>query len=153
MGTSPWWFTPLMTFSGLVLGGAVSIITAWLTHRYNLEAQIALRRVDAEAAAAAALRMEREKRYLGILQNLESLYINTSSPSGKNELLKIVREVWLLGDQDLVRKMGVFLEDIAGKRQVDGRELLFGDVVLHMRKGLGLPIDELTNEEFRFHSA
>jgi hypothetical protein len=98
------------------------------------------------------LRTEKEKRYLAILQNLESLYANSPNPAGKAELLKVAREVWLLGDQELVRKMREFLVDIAGNKEVDARELLFGDVVLHMRKGLGLPIDGLSNEDFRFHT-
>jgi hypothetical protein len=152
MGT-PWWFTPLMTFAGVVFGGAVSLITAWLTLRYGLQAQLAVRRADAEAAAATALRTEKEKRYLAILQNVESLYANSPSPAGRAELLKNVREVWLLGDEELVRKMRVFLVDIAGKKEAGAREQLFGDVVLDMRKGLGLPTDGLSNEDFRFHSA
>jgi hypothetical protein len=142
-----------MTFAGLALGGAVSIITAWLTQRYGLQAQLAVRHADAEAAAAAALRTEREKRYLAILQKVDSLYTSNPSPADRRELLRIVREVWLLGDQELVRKMRVFLVDIAGNKETDARERLFGDVVLHMRKGLELPVDGLTNEDFRFHSA
>jgi hypothetical protein len=153
MGTSPWWFAPLMTFAGLVLGGAVSIITAWLTRRYGLEVQLSVRRADPAAAAAAVLRTEKEKRYLAILQNLGSLYVNNPDPvAGRAEWLKIVREVWLLGDQELVRKLRVFLVDIAGEKETDARERFSGHVVLHMRKGAGLPIDGLSNEDFRFHS-
>jgi hypothetical protein len=155
MGTSPWWFTSLMTFAGALLGGTVSIITVWLTQRYSLQAQIAVKHADAVAAADAALRAEKEKRYLAILQNVESLYANgpASSQIAKAELLKTVREVWLLGDQELVRKLRAFFEDIAASKKADPRERLFGDVVLHMRRGLGLPTDGLNNEDFRFHSA
>jgi hypothetical protein len=49
--------------------------------------------------------------------------------------------------------MGAFLADIANSGKANERERLFGDVVLHMRKGLGLPTDGLSNEDFRFHSA
>jgi hypothetical protein len=153
MGTSPWWFTPLMTFAGAVLGGAVSIVTAWLTQRYSLQAQLAVKRADADANVVAALRSEKEKRYLAIVQNIESLYAKTPDPVGKAEFLKAVRELWLLGDQELVHKLRVFLVDIAGKTDVDAREQLFGDVMLDMRKGLGLATDRLSNEDFRFHSA
>jgi hypothetical protein len=76
MGTSPWWFASLMTFAGAVLGSTVSIVTVWLTRRYSLQAQLAVKRAEFLAAAEAALRAEREKRYLAILQNLESLYTN-----------------------------------------------------------------------------
>ena len=153
MGTSPWWFTPLMTFGGAVFGGAVSIITTWLTQRYSLQAQLAVKRADAVAAAEAALRTEKEKRYLAILQNVESLFANNPSQAGRAEWLKTVREVWLLGDQELVRKVRAFLVDLAGSGQASPRERLFGDVVLHMRKGLGLPTDGLSNDDFRFHSS
>jgi hypothetical protein len=152
MGTSPWWFTPLMTFAGAVFGGAVSIITTWLTQRYSLQSQLAVRRADGEAAASAGLRTEKEKRYLAILQNLGACTDVAGTGPGKAELLKIEREVWLLGDQDLVRKLGVFIGDIAAQKEADSRERLFGDVVLHMRKGLGLPVNELSNDIFRFHS-
>jgi hypothetical protein len=54
MEASPWWFTPLMTFAGAVFGGAVSITTAWLTQRYNLQAQLVVKRAEAEAAAGAS---------------------------------------------------------------------------------------------------
>jgi len=142
-----------MTLAGAVFGGAVSIVTVWLTQRYGLQAQLAVKRADADAAVAAGLRTEKERRYLAILQNLDSLYvINPNTVVGRAELLKIVREVWLLGDQELVRKLRVFLGDIAGDKEADARERLFGDVVLHMRKGLGLPVDALSNEDFRFHS-
>jgi hypothetical protein len=142
-----------MTFAGAVFGGAVSIITVWLTQRYGLQAQLAVKRADAEAAASAALRMEKEKRYLAILQNLDTLYVNNPNTAvGRAEWLKIVREVWLLGDQELVRKLRLFIRDIAGDKEADARERLFDDVVLHMRKGLGLPVDALSNEDFRFHS-
>lgn len=97
--------------------------------------------------------MEKERRYLAILQNLDSLYvINPNTAVGRGQLLRIVREVWLLGDQELVRKLRAFLGDIAGDKEADAHERLFGDVVLHMRKGLGLPVDALSNEDFRFHS-
>ncbi len=104
-------------------------------------------------AAEAVLRAEKEKRYLAIVQSIESLYINSPRAAERAELLKTVREVWLLGDQELVRKMGAFLADIANSGKANERERLFGDVVLHMRKGLGLPTDGLSNEDFRFHSA
>ena len=153
MGTSPWWFPYLMTFAAVVFGGAVSIITAWLTQRYNLLSQLAVKQADAVVAAEAVLRAEKEKRYLAIVQSIESLYINSPRAAERAELLKTVREVWLLGDQELVRKMGAFLADIANSGKANERERLFGDVVLHMRKGLGLPTDGLSNEDFRFHSA
>jgi len=152
MEASPWWFTPIMTFAGAVFGAAVSIITAWLAQRYSLQAQLVVRRADAEAAIAAGLRAEKEKRYLAILQNINSLYASTPNPTGKAELLKVVREVWLVGDQALVRKIRLLFGDIAGDREADARARLFCDVVLYMRKGLGLPIDELSNEDFRFHT-
>ena len=152
MGTSPWWFTPLMTFTGAVFGGAVSIVTTWLTQRYGLKAQLIVKRADAEANATEALRSEKEKRYLAIVRNLESLYVKAQNPAAKSEFLTTVRELWLLGDQELVRKLRLFLVDIAGKKDVDARERLFGDVILDMRKGLGLPTDQLSNEDFRFHS-
>ena len=139
-----------MTFAAVVFGGAVSIITAWLTQRYNLLSQLAVKQAD---AVVAALRAEKEKRYLAIVQSIESLYINSPRAAERAELLKTVREVWLLGDQELVRKMGAFLADIANSGKANERERLFGDVVLHMRKGLGLPTDGLSNEDFRFHSA
>jgi hypothetical protein len=81
-----------------------NLLDSWLTLRYGLQAQLAVRRADAEAAAATALRTEKEKRYLAILQNVESLYANNPNPAGRAELLKNVREVWLLGDEELVRK-------------------------------------------------
>jgi hypothetical protein len=65
---------PLLTLFATVLGGAVSIITAWLTQRYHLSSRLALRHADAEIAPAAALKLEREKRYLSVVQNIESLY-------------------------------------------------------------------------------
>jgi hypothetical protein len=144
-----------MTFAGAVLGSAVSIVTVWLTQRYGLQAQLAVKRADALAAAEAALRTEREKRYLAILQNVESLYANapTSTRERKAELLKTVREVWLLGDQELIRKMRVFFVEIASSaEEANQNERLFGDVVLHMRRGLGMPTDGLNNEDFRMHS-
>lgn len=141
-----------MTFAGAVFGGAVSIITAWLTQRYGLQAQLAVKRADDEAKVAAALRSEKEQRYLAIVQNIDSLYAKTQNPTGKAEFLKVIRELWLLGDQELVRNLRVFLVDIAGKTDIDAREQLFGEVVLDMRKGLGLPTDQLSNEDFRFHS-
>ncbi|MEX2263599.1 MAG: hypothetical protein WD696_16705 [Bryobacteraceae bacterium] len=153
MGTSPWWFTPLMTFAGIVVGGGVSIITAWLTQRYNLQTQLALKRADEDAAAAATLRTEKEKRYLAIVQYVESLYANSPNLAGRAEFLKAVREVGLLGDQELVRKLRIFMVDLAGKSEADSREQLFGDVMLEMRKGLGLATDRLSNQDFRFHSA
>jgi hypothetical protein len=152
MGTSPWWFTPLMTFAGAVIGGAVSIISAWLTQRYGLQVQLAVKRADAEANVAAALRSEKEKRYLALVQNIEGLYSKTQDPARKAEFLKAARDLWLLGDQELVRKLRVFLVDLAGNTDVDAREQLFGDVILDMRNGLGLPTDQLSNEDFRFHS-
>lgn len=42
-----------MTFAGAVFGGAVSIITVWLTQRYGLQAQLAVKRADADAAVVA----------------------------------------------------------------------------------------------------
>lgn len=141
-----------MTFTGAVFGGAVSIVTTWLTQRYGLKAQLIVKRADAEANATEALRSEKEKRYLAIVRNLESLYVKAQNPAAKSEFLTTVRELWLLGDQELVRKLRLFLVDIAGKKDVDARERLFGDVILDMRKGLGLPTDQLSNEDFRFHS-
>ena len=113
-----------MTFAGAVFGGAVSIVTAWLTQRYGLQAQLAVKRIDAEAKVAAALRSEKEQRYLAIVQNIESLYTTTQNPTGEAEFLKVVRELWLLGDQELVRKLRVFLVDIAGNTDVKPREQL-----------------------------
>ncbi len=153
MQTQPWWFIPVMTFAGVVFGGAVSVFTSWLTLRQGLEAQLAVKRTEAKLAIEAALRAEKEKRYLAILQNVESLYSSSSDQSGKADLLRLVREVWSLGDQELVCQLRGFLLDIAGKKEADARERLFGDVVLQMRKGLGLPTDALTNRDFRFHSA
>lgn len=153
METQPWWFVPLMTSAGVVFGGAVSIITTWLTLRYGLEAQLAVKRAEAAHAVEATLRAEKEKRYLAVLQNIESLYSNNPNQPGKADLLKLVRELWLLGDEELVSKLRCFFVDIAGKKEADARERLFGDVVLQMRKGLGLPTETLTNEDFRFHSA
>jgi hypothetical protein len=144
-----------MTFAGAVLGSTVSIVTVWLTQRYSLQAQLAVKRAEFLAAAEAALRAEREKRYLAILQNLESLYTNapTSTLAGRAELLRTVREVWLLGDQELIRKMRVFLVDLASSGEAKPQERLFGDVVLHMRRGLGLPTEGLDNGDFRMHSS
>jgi hypothetical protein len=153
MGTSPWWFTSLMTFVGVVFGGAVSIVTAWLTQRFALQTQVAINRAEAEATAKAALTAEKVKRYLAIAQNIGALYAKTANPDGRAEFLKAVREAWLLGDQELVCKLRVFLLDVAGDKDADSREQLFGDVILDMRKGLGLPIDKLSNQDFRFHSA
>ncbi len=149
MGTSPWWFTPLMTFAGAIFGGAVSIITTWLTQRYGLQAQLAIKRADAVAAAEAALRTEKEKRYLAILQNVENLFMGDQNPVGTAELLRTMREVWLLGDQELVRKIRAFLEHMAGSQEAGLHEQLFGDVVLDMRRSLGLPTDGLSNQDFR----
>ena len=140
-----------MTLVGGVFGGTVSIITTWLTQRYGLQAQLTIKSAEAAAAANAAMKAEKQARYLAILQHVESLYANHSSPAGKAELLKTVRESWLLGDPELVHKLRLFLVDIAGKKEVDAREKLFGEIVLHMRKGLGLPIEGLSDEDFRFH--
>jgi hypothetical protein len=41
-----------MTFAAVVFGGAVSIITAWLTQRYNLLSQLAVKQADAVVAVA-----------------------------------------------------------------------------------------------------
>jgi len=153
MGTAPWWFTSFTTFAAVVFGGAISIISTWLTQRYTLRAQLALKHADAEANVATALRAEKQNRYLVLVQNLESLYEKGQSPAGKAEFLKVVRELWLLGDQELVQKLRIFLVDIAGTKEASAREQLFGDVILDMRRGLGLPIDQLTNRGFRFHSA
>jgi hypothetical protein len=51
-----------------------------------------------------------------------------------------------------VRRVGVFFGDIAGRKPADTQERLFGDIVFQMRRSLGLPVDALTNEDFRFHS-
>jgi uridine phosphorylase len=92
-----------MTFAGAVLGGGVSILTTFLTQRYALKAQLAIKKADAETGVAAALRSEKEKRYLAITQNLDSFYTGTQDPTRKVEFLKTQRELWLLGDQELIR--------------------------------------------------
>lgn len=90
---------------------------------------------------------------MSIVQNIESLYTKTQNQAGKIEFLKAVREIWLLGDQDLVRKVALFLTNTSGKKEVDTRDQLFGDVVLQIRRGLGLPTDQLTNQDFPSVSA
>ena len=152
MELSQWWFTPLMTFAGAVIGAAASILATWLTQRYSMKAQLALKRVEFETSVTAALRTEKQKRYLAILQSIESLYSTNQDLARKAEFLRAVREVWLLGDQSLVSKLTAFLVDIAGRHGADVREQLFGDVVLEMRRDIGLQNDGLTNEHFRFHS-
>jgi hypothetical protein len=133
----------------------------WLTQRYSLQAQLAIKRADAEAAVAAAqraeevavaaaLRPEREKRCLAILQNLDSLYVSNAGHAGRKEFLQVVREVWLLGDEELVRKMRALFAHLTMKGEATAEEQLFGDVVLHLRKGLGLSVDRLSNEDFHF---
>lgn len=139
-----------MTFAGAVLGGGVSILTTFLTQRYALKAQLAIKKADAETGIAAALRSEKEKRYLAITQNLDSFYTGTQDPTRKVEFLKTQRELWLLGDQELIRKLRAFLGNIAASGEVTPHERLFGDVMLEMRKGLALPSDSLSNEDFRF---
>jgi len=152
MGTAPWWFTPLTTLAAVLFGGVVSIVTAWLTQRYNLHAQLALKRAETESSAAAILTSEKEKRYLVIVRNLESLFENSQDPGGRTEFLRVVRELWLLGDEELVQKLNVFLLDIAGQQEASTREQLFGEAILEMRRGLGLPTDRLNSHDFRFHS-
>lgn len=142
-----------MTFSGALVGGATSILTTWVAQRYALKTQLALKQADSQSAIFAALRAEKERRYLAVVQNIDSLYVKTEDSARKQELLKNVRELWLLGDQQLVRKLRLFLVDIAGRKEVDSRERLFADVVLDMRKDLGIPTDELGDEDFRFHRA
>jgi hypothetical protein len=141
-----------MTFAGAVLGGTVSILTAYLTQKYGLKSQLAIKRADAEASVAAALRSEKEKRYLAIAQNLDSMYIGTPDAARKAEFMKAQRELWLLGDQELVRKLQGFMTTLSAAGDATPYERLFGDVVLEMRKGLALPSDSLSNDEFRFIS-
>ena len=129
----------------------MSIITTWLTQRYGLQAQLAVKRADAVAAAETALRTEKEKRYLTILQNVETLFGNAQDPAGTAALLRTMREVWLPGDQELVRKIRAFLGHLAGSREVGTHERLLGGVVLDMRRSLGLPSDGLSNHDFRLH--
>jgi hypothetical protein len=153
METSPYRFAPLMTFTAAFLGGAVSLISVWLTQRYGLQAQLAVRRADAEAIVTAALRAEREKRYLAFVQNIDSLWAKAQEPARKAELLKTVRELGLVGDPELVRKLRISLVDIAGNPEADAREELFGEVMLDMRKGLGVSCEQLNKQDFRFLAA
>lgn len=142
-----------MTFVGALVGAATSILTTWIAQRYALTTQLALKQADSESAIFAALRAEKERRYLAVVQNIDSLFMQTEDSARKQELLKIVRELWLLGDQHLVRKLRLFFVDIAGTKEVHSRERLFADVVLDMRKDLGIPSEELSDEDFRFHRA
>jgi len=114
---------------------------------------LAVKRTEAEAVVASALRAEKVKRYLAIVRNVASLYDTTPDKSRKEEFLTAERELWLLGDQELVRKLRIFLVDITQEKSPNLREQLFGNVVLEMRRGLGVPVDRIDNEDFRFHSA
>jgi len=143
-----------MTLGAAIVGGAVSLGSVWLTKRYELRAQLTVKRAEAETALSAAMRAEKEKRYLAIVQNLASLYGENADRQARTAFLTSVRELWLLGDQEPVRNMSRFLKDLAGTPPAaTARERLFGDVMLDMRRGLGIPSDQLDNEDIRFHSA
>jgi len=108
-----------MTLADILLGAATSILTTWLTQSYALKTHLEVKRAEAEAAVASRLRAEKKKRYLAIVRNLESLYDNTQDKSRRQEFLTAVRELWLLGDQDLVRKLRIFLVDIAQQKDAN----------------------------------
>jgi len=150
MEASPW-FTPLMTFAGTVLGGIVSILSVWLTQRYNLRTQLMVKSAEVENAARMASKSENEKRYLSIVQNIDALFEGSGDPAKKAAFLIATREVWLLGDAELIRKVTLFLFDIAGATSADPTAKLFGDIILEMRRGLELPIEGLSNVDFPFH--
>ncbi len=140
-----------MTFASVAFGGIISIISVWLTQRYNLRTQLLVRSTEAENVERMASRSEKEKRFLSIVQNIEALYEGSGDPATKAAFLRAIREVWLLGDVELIRKLTLFLFDIAGATSADPRAKLFGDIVLEMRRGLDLPIEGLSNIDFPFH--
>jgi hypothetical protein len=153
MQPTPWWFAPMLTVVGTILGGAVSIIAALLTQRYALRTQLALKQADAEIVRAAAFQSERERRYLALVQNIEGLFTKAQDASAKKEFLRAGREIWLLGDADLVRKVNDFLKSVAEGQDVEGRTQRFGEIVLELRRSLGTPDDELTSRDFPFYSS
>jgi hypothetical protein len=137
--------------AGAVFGGLVSILSVWLTQRYNLRAQLMVKSAEADKRRETASRSEKEKRYLSIVQNIEALYEGTGDPAKRAAFLRATREVWLLGDAELIRKLKFFLFDISDKSSADPIAQLFGDIILEMRRGLNLPTDDLSNVDFPFH--
>ena len=136
-----------MTFLGALFGGVVSILTAWLTQRYNLRTQLQVKSAEADNIARLASRSEKENRYLSIVRNLDALY-DGGEPAKRAAFLEAVREVWLLGDTELVRSLNDLLSKIAGKTSGDPRAPLVGKIILEMRRGLDLPNDNLTTSDF-----
>ena len=114
MDSFPWWFVPAMTYCATIVGRTVSFGSVRLTKRYELRTQLTLKRTGAVTTLATDMRAEKEKRYLAIVQNLGWLYGENRDRSAQAPFLTSVGELWLLGDQDLVRDLSRFLMNLAG---------------------------------------
>ena len=136
----------------VILGGAISLLTTWMTLKRQLDRDVAIRKMEFQQTQQRDSGLKLEQKYGEVVSKLNAILPGAPvlDPNDRQQFLRAVREVWVFGDPQVVVRLHGFMLHVIGQAEATPDQRLFGDLVLSMRQDLGRSNEGLNNEMFRF---